>query len=265
MSEKPQRRDHLDELRAILKRIPNEPGVYRFLDAEGTGAVRGQGEGAAQARRELPAPVGAAPRAHGRDALAGRRHRLGGDGVRVRGAPARGQLHQGGAPALQPPPARRQELSVHRSHAERRVAARALLPRPPRAGQPVLRAVLERSQGTRHARADRPHLPVPQVPRPRAGPAQRFALPAVLHQAVAGSVRRPLHSRGVPGAPSVRPSTSCAAASVQSRRTSNARWRPPLGRRSSRRRRCCGTGSPPCVTCTSASRPGWTSAKRSTS
>ena len=26
----------LDHLRAILKRIPNEPGVYRFLDAEGT-------------------------------------------------------------------------------------------------------------------------------------------------------------------------------------------------------------------------------------
>ena len=26
----------LEHLRAVLKRIPNEPGVYRFLDAEGT-------------------------------------------------------------------------------------------------------------------------------------------------------------------------------------------------------------------------------------
>ena len=36
MTDSPQRRDRLDELRATLKRIPNEPGVYRFLDAEGT-------------------------------------------------------------------------------------------------------------------------------------------------------------------------------------------------------------------------------------
>jgi excinuclease ABC subunit C len=36
MTEPPQRRDRLDDLRATLKRVPNEPGVYRFLDAEGT-------------------------------------------------------------------------------------------------------------------------------------------------------------------------------------------------------------------------------------
>ncbi len=35
MTEQPQRRDHLDDLRATLRRIPNEPGVYRFLDADG--------------------------------------------------------------------------------------------------------------------------------------------------------------------------------------------------------------------------------------
>ncbi|HTX68625.1 MAG TPA: excinuclease ABC subunit UvrC [Thermoleophilia bacterium] len=35
MTEQPQRRDHLDDLRAILKRIPNEPGVYRFVDGDG--------------------------------------------------------------------------------------------------------------------------------------------------------------------------------------------------------------------------------------
>ncbi|NLE22161.1 MAG: excinuclease ABC subunit UvrC [Actinobacteria bacterium] len=35
MTEQPQRRDHLDDLRTILKRIPNEPGVYRFLDDAG--------------------------------------------------------------------------------------------------------------------------------------------------------------------------------------------------------------------------------------
>ncbi len=36
MSSQPQRRNHLDDLRVILKRIPNEPGVYRFLSAEGS-------------------------------------------------------------------------------------------------------------------------------------------------------------------------------------------------------------------------------------
>jgi excinuclease ABC subunit C len=36
MTEPPNRRDHLNDLRAILKRLPNEPGVYRFLDADGT-------------------------------------------------------------------------------------------------------------------------------------------------------------------------------------------------------------------------------------
>jgi excinuclease ABC subunit C len=36
MTDQSQLPDHLDDLRATLKRIPNEPGVYRFLDAEGT-------------------------------------------------------------------------------------------------------------------------------------------------------------------------------------------------------------------------------------
>ena len=36
MTDQPQRRDRLDDLRKILKRIPDEPGVYRFLDAQGT-------------------------------------------------------------------------------------------------------------------------------------------------------------------------------------------------------------------------------------
>ncbi len=35
MTDQPQRRDHLDDLRATLRRIPNEPGVYRFLDDAG--------------------------------------------------------------------------------------------------------------------------------------------------------------------------------------------------------------------------------------
>ncbi len=35
MTDQPQRRDRLDDLRATLKRIPNEPGVYRFLDTGG--------------------------------------------------------------------------------------------------------------------------------------------------------------------------------------------------------------------------------------
>jgi excinuclease ABC subunit C len=36
MTEHSQRHDRVADLRTILKRIPNEPGVYRFLDAEGS-------------------------------------------------------------------------------------------------------------------------------------------------------------------------------------------------------------------------------------
>ena len=120
---------------------------------------------------------GDAARAHPRDARPGARHRVGGHGLRERGAPPRGQLHQGAPPAVQPAPARRQELPVHRDHADRRVAAGALLPRPARARQPLLRPLLERPQGARHARPDRPHLPVPQV-QGRASRDGRAARPA---------------------------------------------------------------------------------------
>ena len=108
------------------------------------------------------------------------------------------------------------------------------------------------AQGARDAGADRPHLPVPQVPGREARAAERLALPAVLHQALAGAVRRPRLARGVHGGRATRRSTSCAAASARSSATSSARWRPRPRRRSSRRRRCCATGSRPCATCTSA-------------
>ena len=47
------------DLRDALPRVPNEPGVYRFLDADGARALRGQGQGAAQARGRRTS--GAAP------------------------------------------------------------------------------------------------------------------------------------------------------------------------------------------------------------
>ena len=126
---------------------PQQPGRVPLPRGSGRGAVRRQGQGAAQARLLVLPPQRHAARAHPGDARAGARHRVGRHSLRGRGAPPRGQLHQGVAAAVQPPAARRQELPLHRDHDARRVAARALLPRAARARQPVLRAVLERPQG----------------------------------------------------------------------------------------------------------------------
>ena len=62
----------------------------------------------------------------------------------------------------------------------------------------VLRPVLERQEGPRHARPAAEGLRVPLVPGPRARPPQRLAVPGLLHQALRRALRRLPVQGGVP-------------------------------------------------------------------
>ena len=102
--------DQHDHLAQRIRELPDQPGIYIFKDAGGEGALRRQGEVAAQAGLLLSdAGSRAAPGRHGvRGGGPGvRGHRLG-----VRGAPPREQLDQAQAPAVQRPAAGRQDLPL---------------------------------------------------------------------------------------------------------------------------------------------------------
>ena len=177
MTEQPQRRDHLDDLRATLKRIPNEPGVYRFLDADGRVLYVGK---AKALRKRVANYLRPSAQPHGRtgEMLAQARDI---DWV-VTDSETEALLLEDNF-IKEERPAYNLRLRDDKSYPSIEITLTdewpqgALLPRPARAGQPVLRPVLERAQGARHARPHRPHLPVPQVPRRRAR-AARAARPA---------------------------------------------------------------------------------------
>ena len=166
----------------------------------GDGHLRRQGEVDPQARRRpLHERQG-----RGRDARRDRDgqpdppDRVPARRLRGRGAADREPLHQGVQAALQRPPARRQVLSVPRDLARRGLPARVLHARAPSQGSRVLRPVLERQEGPRHARPAAEGLRVSLVPGRRARPAQRIAVPGLLHQALRRALRRLPVQGGVP-------------------------------------------------------------------
>ena len=127
----------------------------------------------------------------------GRRRRVHAHGLRLRGAPARGQPHQALQAALQRPPEGRQELPVHQGHARRRLPAGRADAQAPQRRQPLLRAVRVGDQRRRVDEPRPPALPVPDLHHRdqgrRAGtPA---AVPPVPHQAMPGPVH-PGHLEG---------------------------------------------------------------------
>ena len=95
-------------------------------------------------------------------------------------------------PALQHPPARRQELPVPRRHARRAVPAGAGDARPQAQGHALLRSVRPRLRHPRHARPAAAQLPDPhlQPGQVQRAPPPRPSVPAVPHREVQRAVRR---------------------------------------------------------------------------
>ena len=111
-------------------------------------------------------------------------------------------------------------ISLDEDYPARLLHARAPPPRPR-----LLRPLLERQAGARHARPARQGLPVPHLRRPRAGPALRLALPRLLHQALRGALRRLRLARRSTAATSTASSTSSPGRYRQIERELEARMR----------------------------------------
>ena len=119
---------------------PRRAGLVPVQGRPGPGDLRRQGVEPAPAPVQLlRRPPRPAP-AHGPDGGHGRVGRVDDRPQRGRGADARVLADQGAQPALQRPPARRQELPVPRRHRRRAVAAGAGDARPQAQGHPLLRA-----------------------------------------------------------------------------------------------------------------------------
>ena len=111
--------------------------------------------------------------------------------TRGRGAAGRAELHQAVPAALQHPAARRQVVSVHRDLDGRGVPARLLHARapPPRPRSTSARTRTPSACAARSTCSARSSCSAPaQGAEP--GPAQRLAVPGLLHQALRGALRR---------------------------------------------------------------------------
>ena len=135
----------------------------------GRGDLRRQGALAQEARRQPLLQPGDARR--GRDGRPGARHRVPAARDRGRGAARRAEPDQAPPAAVQHPPARRQELPVHRDLDGRGLPARLLHARAPPPQARVLRPVLQRQAHARDARraAARSSCSAPARARSRGG------------------------------------------------------------------------------------------------
>ena len=244
----------IHELKEQIGRLPEQPGVYLYFNAEGEtiyvgkaralrdrvrnylGAYGLESEDRRAARRGRP------PRGH--------RHRLG-----RRGAGAREQPDQAADAEIQHPAARRQELSLPAADHQRGVSARAR-----RAARRARRQLLRRAVPARALRAqddgaDAPAVRDPLVQRGDHRQA-RPALPRVRHQALHRAVRRhDLLSESEYGRAV---DADAAVSRGQERRAgqdaAGAHGRAPPTASASRRRRSCATRCARCRRCTTASR-----------
>ena len=207
--------DRKERLAQQRRTLPDGPGVYLFRDAKGRVIYVGKAKSISRPRHV--ALLEQPPRDGQRDRPHRVRARLQRGGGAARGA----ELHQAVQAALQRPAARRQVLSVHRHLDGRGVPARLLHTRAPPPRPSLLRPVLQREARPRHARPPREDLPVPLLQRRRAGPAQRLAVPGLLHQALRGALRRLRLARRSTARRSTRSSRSSRAATARSSATSS--------------------------------------------
>ncbi len=179
--------------------IPDAPGSYQFLDAEGRVLYVGK---AKSLRHRLPNywqdSAKLLPR-HGPDGGPGRPRRVGGGGQRGRRAHPGALAHPGPPAPLQRPAEGRQELPLAGGHAQRGVAPPGRGAGPQAQGGALLRPLRPRGRHPGDPRPAGAELPGPhllghQVHAPRAaGP----ALPALRHRALLGPVRRRGRPRGL--------------------------------------------------------------------
>ena len=264
MTDQSQRPDHLDDLRATLKRIPNEPGVYRFLDADGTVLYVGK---AKALRKRVANYLRPAATPHGRTGeMLSQAADI--DWV-VTGSESEALLLEDNFIKEERPPYNLR-LRDDKSYPSIEITLNDEWPRVrffrgrrvpgnlyfgPFSSARKVRDTLEligRIFPYRKCRG-------PQPGRPSGSPCLQYFIKRSL-----GPVRRPLHARGVPGRrePGDRLPARPPRRGREGHRARDGR--PPPRRRSSRRRRSCATVSPRCATSTSASRRASTSARRST-
>ena len=186
---------------------------------------------------------------------------------RGRGADARVLVDQGAQPAVQHPPARRQELPVPRRDRRRAVAAGDGDARPQAQGDPLLRPVRPRLRHPRHPRraaalVPDPHLQPGEVPPARAARPAR-ACCTTSRSAPGRASARSRRCRTASWSPSC--ATSSRATPSRSSSASTPRCARPRRRWSSRRRPGCATGCSRCGGRSSASRWWPTRPRTSTS
>ena len=172
--------------------IPDAPGSYQFKDAQGRVIYVGK---ASSLRQRLSNYFGDPRGMHQRTAqMVATADTVEWTTVRneVEALMLEYSLDQGAQPAVQRPPARRQELPVPRRHRRRAVAAGAGHARPQAQGHAVLRPVRPRLRHPRHARRAAALVPDPHVQPGEVPPARapRPAVPAVPHREVHRPVRR---------------------------------------------------------------------------
>ena len=186
------------DLHEKIRTLPTRPGVYLYRNAAGRRDLRRQSQ-----KPSLPGtflPPGWSP-GQRQDRLAharGRGRRLHPGGKRTRGAGARKQPHQAAQAALQHPAARRQDLPLRQADPGRPLPQGLCDPQAAQGRKRLLRTLLSRQPGASGGRPDPPQLSAAQL-QGRSVALPSPALPAVLHQALPGTLRRrPHHARGVP-------------------------------------------------------------------
>ena len=198
--------------------IPDAPGSYQFMDAEGRVHLRRARPRACAAgcrttsrRRSHCCPT------HPPDGAAGRHRRVDRGPQRGRGALPRVQPHQAAPAPLQHPAARTTSRTrTSRSPSTRSGRGRWCMRGAEAQGRPLLRSVRARVRDPRDPRPPAAHVPDPHVheQQVRPAPPARPPVPLRAHREVRGAVRRRHRPRRVRRASSRSCSTSSTASTT---------------------------------------------------